>query len=59
MYRRKKEGDKHKDETQSGSPTEKPWKMKDDISLQVLVKEAQESILLLNDEQEQYAALAR
>ncbi|XP_038582320.1 armadillo repeat-containing protein 3 isoform X1 [Micropterus salmoides] len=57
--RKKKEDDKQKDETQPESPTEKPWKMMDDVSLQLLVKEAKEFILPLNDEQEQYAALAR
>lgn len=31
----------------------------DDVQLQHLVKEAKESILLLSDEREQYAALAR
>lgn len=41
------------------SPTEKPWKMMDDISLQLLIKAAKESILPLSDEREQYAALAR
>uniref|UniRef100_A0A7N8XM20 Armadillo repeat containing 3 n=1 Tax=Mastacembelus armatus TaxID=205130 RepID=A0A7N8XM20_9TELE len=50
--------DKHKDETQAESHTEKPWKMMDDDSLHVLVKEAKKSILPLK-EQEQYAALAR
>ncbi|XP_044032814.1 armadillo repeat-containing protein 3 isoform X2 [Siniperca chuatsi] len=56
---KKKEDDKQKDETQPESPTEKPWKMMDDVTLQLLVKEAKESILPLNDEREQYAALAR
>ncbi|XP_040921208.1 armadillo repeat-containing protein 3 [Toxotes jaculatrix] len=56
---KKKEWDKQRDETLPGSPTEKPWKMMDDVSLQVLVKEAKDSILPLNDEREQYAALAR
>ncbi|XP_026148109.1 armadillo repeat-containing protein 3 isoform X4 [Mastacembelus armatus] len=54
----KKNEDKHKDETQAESHTEKPWKMMDDDSLHVLVKEAKKSILPLK-EQEQYAALAR
>ncbi|GAA6228343.1 armadillo repeat-containing protein 3 [Lates japonicus] len=57
--RKKKESDKQKDEIQPESPTEKPWKMMDDVSLQVLVKEAKESILPLNDEREQCASLAR
>ncbi|XP_053198601.1 armadillo repeat-containing protein 3 isoform X2 [Scomber japonicus] len=57
--RRRKEDDKQKDEAQPESPTEKLWKMMDDIPLQNLVKEAKESILPLNDEWEQYAALAR
>ncbi|XP_029978658.1 armadillo repeat-containing protein 3 [Sphaeramia orbicularis] len=56
---RKKEEDKQKDEDQPHSPTEKRWKMMNDVSLQVLVKEAKESILPLNDEREQYVALAR
>ncbi|XP_073344887.1 armadillo repeat-containing protein 3 [Pagrus major] len=50
---------KQKDETPPESPTEKQWKMMADVSLQLLVKEVKESILPLNDEQEQYAALAR
>lgn len=33
--------------------------MMDDVSLQLLVKEAKESILPLSDEREQYADLAR
>uniref|UniRef100_A0A8D3CH00 Armadillo repeat containing 3 n=1 Tax=Scophthalmus maximus TaxID=52904 RepID=A0A8D3CH00_SCOMX len=45
--------------TQPGSPTEEPWKMMDDVSLQVLVKETKESILPLDDEREQCTALAR
>ncbi|XP_042366739.1 armadillo repeat-containing protein 3 [Plectropomus leopardus] len=57
--RKKKEDDKQKDETQPESPTEKAWKMIDDDSLQILVKEVKESILRLSDEREQYAALAR
>ncbi|XP_071341519.1 armadillo repeat-containing protein 3 isoform X2 [Trachinotus anak] len=56
---KKKDGDKQKDESQPASPTEKPWKMMDDVSLQDLLKEAKKSILPLNDEREQYAALAR
>ncbi|XP_036934293.1 armadillo repeat-containing protein 3 isoform X2 [Acanthopagrus latus] len=50
---------KQKDETQPESPTEKLWKMMDDVSLQLLVKEVKESILPLSEEREQYAALAR
>ncbi|XP_069561620.1 armadillo repeat-containing protein 3 [Brachyistius frenatus] len=57
--RKKKEEDKHKDEVWPDSPAEKPWNKMDDVSLQLLVKEAKEFILPLNDEQEQYAALAR
>ncbi|XP_070709364.1 armadillo repeat-containing protein 3 [Pempheris klunzingeri] len=41
------------------SPAGKPWKRMEDVSLQLLVKEAKEAILPLNDEREQYAALAR
>lgn len=59
LYRKKKEDDRHKDETQRETPRDKLWKMIDDIQLQHLVKEAKESILLLSDEREQYAALAR
>ncbi|KAM9337342.1 armadillo repeat-containing protein 3 [Symphorus nematophorus] len=54
-----KEDDKQKDEKRAESPPEKPWKVMDDVSLQLLVKEAEESILSLDDEREQYAALAR
>lgn len=59
--RRRKKDDKQKDETETRpqSPIEKPWKMMDDVSLQLLVKEAKEFILPLSDEREQYAALAR
>ncbi|KAG8009395.1 Armadillo repeat-containing protein 3 [Nibea albiflora] len=57
--RRRKKDDKQKDETRPESPIEKPWKMMDDVSLQLLVKEAKEFILPLSDEREQYAALAR
>ncbi|XP_054479178.1 armadillo repeat-containing protein 3 [Anoplopoma fimbria] len=56
--RKKKEDDKQKDETQPESHTEKPWKMMEDVSLQVLLKEAKESIFSLSDEREQCAALA-
>nr|XP_046226726.1 armadillo repeat-containing protein 3 isoform X2 [Scatophagus argus] len=54
-----KEDDKHKDETPPESPTKKPWKMMNDVSLQLLINKAKESILPLSDEREQYAALAR
>ncbi|KAM7390610.1 hypothetical protein PAMA_008677 [Pampus argenteus] len=57
--RKKKEDDKQKNQAQPESPTEKLWKMMDDVLLQDLVKEAKESILPLNDEREQYATLAR
>ncbi|XP_070784492.1 armadillo repeat-containing protein 3 [Enoplosus armatus] len=57
--RKKKVDEKQKDETRPESPSVQPWKMMDDVSLQLLVKEAKESILPLNDEREQYAALAR
>nr|XP_019942913.1 PREDICTED: armadillo repeat-containing protein 3 [Paralichthys olivaceus] len=56
---KKKDSDQQKDETQPVSPAEEPWKMMDDVSLQVLVKETKESILSLDDEREQCAALAR
>uniref|UniRef100_A0A665WDS9 Armadillo repeat containing 3 n=1 Tax=Echeneis naucrates TaxID=173247 RepID=A0A665WDS9_ECHNA len=58
-YRKKKDSDKEKEETQSESPTKKALKMMDDGLLRVLVKEAKNSILPLNDERERYAALAR
>nr|XP_020465302.1 armadillo repeat-containing protein 3 isoform X2 [Monopterus albus] len=51
-----KEDEKQKAETQP--LTQKPWKMMDDVSLHVLIKEAKRSVLPLN-EREQYAALAR
>ncbi|XP_078136658.1 armadillo repeat-containing protein 3 [Sander vitreus] len=54
-----KKDDKQKNGTQPESPTEKPWKMMDDVSLQLLVNEAKKSILPLSDEREQCAALAR
>ncbi|CAJ1082337.1 armadillo repeat-containing protein 3 isoform X1 [Xyrichtys novacula] len=40
-------------------PTEQPQKMTGDVSLQLLAQKARESILLLADEREQYATLAR
>ncbi|XP_029955924.1 armadillo repeat-containing protein 3 [Salarias fasciatus] len=57
--RKKRKEDKQKDEAQSESVTEKPWSMMDDVSLQILIKEAKESILPLNDERQQFATLAR
>ncbi|KAF1372810.1 hypothetical protein PFLUV_G00253730 [Perca fluviatilis] len=54
-----KKDDKQKNETQPESPTEKPWKMMDDVSLQLLVNKAKNVILPLSDEREQCAALAR
>lgn len=59
LYRKKKEDDRQKDDTQPETAKDKLWKMMDDVQLQHLVKEAKESILLLSDEREQYAALAR
>ncbi|XP_041670218.1 armadillo repeat-containing protein 3 isoform X2 [Cheilinus undulatus] len=56
---RQKEDGGQKEETQPQTPAEKPWKMMDDESLQILIKKAKESILPLNNEREQYAALAR
>uniref|UniRef100_A0A672GU84 EDR1/CTR1/ARMC3-like peptidase-like domain-containing protein n=1 Tax=Salarias fasciatus TaxID=181472 RepID=A0A672GU84_SALFA len=50
--RKKRKEDKQKDEAQSESVTEKPWSMMDDVSLQILIKEAKESILPLNDERQ-------
>ncbi|KAM9333532.1 armadillo repeat-containing protein 3-like [Pholidichthys leucotaenia] len=54
-----KKKDKHKEDDKPESPTEKPWKMIDDFSLQILVKRTKESILPLDSEKEQYEALAR
>ncbi|XP_065805040.1 armadillo repeat-containing protein 3 isoform X4 [Labrus bergylta] len=59
MRKKKKEDDRQKEEAEAESPAEKPLKMMDDISLQLLAKQAKESILPLNDEREQYSALAR
>ncbi|XP_034416561.1 armadillo repeat-containing protein 3 isoform X2 [Cyclopterus lumpus] len=56
---KKTEDDKQKDEAQPESATEKPWKMMEDVSLQLLVKRSKESIMLLRDEREKCAALAR
>ncbi|KAM6971681.1 armadillo repeat-containing protein 3 isoform 3-T3 [Tautogolabrus adspersus] len=56
---KKKKDDRQEEETEPESPAEKTLKMMDDISLQLLAKKAKESILPLNDEREQYSALAR
>lgn len=56
---KKKEDERKKDESHFDAPKEKAQHMIEDVSLQMLIKEAKESILHLNDEQEQYAALAR
>lgn len=48
-----------KDEAQSESSQERNRKVMDDIALPLLVKEVKESIEPLNEEQEQYVALAR
>ncbi|XP_061877181.1 armadillo repeat-containing protein 3 [Entelurus aequoreus] len=48
-----------KDEAQLQCSQESNCKVMDDVSLRFLVKEVKESDLLLNDEEEQYAALAR
>ncbi|XP_056290596.1 armadillo repeat-containing protein 3 isoform X2 [Pseudoliparis swirei] len=55
----KKEDDKQKEEARAESPAEKPWKMMEDVSLQILVKVAKESIISLSDERERWASLAR
>ncbi|XP_072234177.1 armadillo repeat-containing protein 3 [Leuresthes tenuis] len=57
--KKKKEEDKHKDETRFESPIERPQNKTDDVSLEMLVKKAMESILPISDEQQQHAALAR
>ncbi|XP_068160683.1 armadillo repeat-containing protein 3 [Antennarius striatus] len=57
--RKKKKDDKQKDETRPESPVDKPWRMMEDVPLQLLVKEAKESILSLEDDKERYSALAR
>ncbi|XP_041824980.1 armadillo repeat-containing protein 3 isoform X2 [Melanotaenia boesemani] len=57
--RRKKEEDKQKNQAHCESPSLRAQNMTGDVSLQLLVKEAKESILPLNDERKQYAALAR
>ncbi|XP_056155755.1 armadillo repeat-containing protein 3 [Lampris incognitus] len=55
------DGQKEDDEVtkQHESSSEKPWTMTYDTSFQVLVTKATQSILPLNDDSEQYAALAR
>ncbi|KAM9712497.1 armadillo repeat-containing protein 3 [Menidia menidia] len=57
--RKKKEEDKQKDETQSDFQIVRPQNMNEDVSLQMFIKEARESILLIDDEQKQCATLAR
>ncbi|XP_077592555.1 armadillo repeat-containing protein 3 isoform X1 [Stigmatopora nigra] len=42
-----------------GQHTERFWKVMNDVDLRFLVKEVKESIAILNEEQEQYVALAR
>uniref|UniRef100_A0A3Q1FKM1 Armadillo repeat containing 3 n=1 Tax=Acanthochromis polyacanthus TaxID=80966 RepID=A0A3Q1FKM1_9TELE len=59
LLEKKKEEDKQKYEMQFESLIEKPSNTIEDVSLQILVEEAKESILRLSDEKEQYAALAR
>ncbi|KAM4544134.1 armadillo repeat-containing protein 3 [Fundulus diaphanus] len=54
---KKKEKEKQYEEAQE-SPPEKQ-NMMEDVYLQMLIREAKESVLPLKDEQEQYAALAR
>ncbi|XP_038133596.1 armadillo repeat-containing protein 3-like, partial [Cyprinodon tularosa] len=50
---------KKKEDKNKRPPTAKQQKMVEDVSLEMLIKEAQDSILPLKDEEEQYAALAR
>uniref|UniRef100_A0A8C6LNI9 Armadillo repeat containing 3 n=1 Tax=Nothobranchius furzeri TaxID=105023 RepID=A0A8C6LNI9_NOTFU len=57
--RKKKEKVKHTDEPHFESTVVKPQGMIDDVSLQMLVKKAKESIFPLKDDKEQYSALAR
>ncbi|XP_060950018.1 armadillo repeat-containing protein 3 [Limanda limanda] len=59
IEQRQESDHQQEDVTQSVSPAEKPWKMVEDVSLQVLVKETKDYILSLDDEREQCAALAR
>ncbi|XP_061661271.1 armadillo repeat-containing protein 3-like isoform X2 [Syngnathoides biaculeatus] len=49
----------HKKSVEDGQQTERYLKVMNDVALRFLVKEVKESIGLLNDEQEQYVALAR
>ncbi|XP_061614546.1 armadillo repeat-containing protein 3-like isoform X1 [Phyllopteryx taeniolatus] len=49
----------HQKSVEEGYQTERYWKVINDVALRFLVKEVKESIALLNDEQEQYVALAR
>ncbi|XP_030612651.1 armadillo repeat-containing protein 3 isoform X2 [Archocentrus centrarchus] len=56
---KKKKEEKQKDHVQPESPAEKPGGMMEDVSLQILVKNAKKCILPLNDEQKQYEDLAR
>ncbi|XP_008305660.2 armadillo repeat-containing protein 3 isoform X2 [Cynoglossus semilaevis] len=48
-----------KNDSQSESPEQKPWKMVEDAVLQSLIRKVKESILLKEDQHEQYTALAR
>ncbi|XP_056869322.1 armadillo repeat-containing protein 3 isoform X1 [Takifugu flavidus] len=57
--KKKKEDNSPKDMVFPLSPKDTPWEMKDDTTLQGLVKEVEESILSLDDEREKFAALAR
>lgn len=59
LYRKKKEDNSPKDIVSPQSPKDAPWEIKDDSSLQGLVKKVEESILSLDDEREKFAALAR
>ncbi|XP_077410673.1 armadillo repeat-containing protein 3-like [Vanacampus margaritifer] len=49
----------HTKSSEDGQQTERYWKVMNDTALRFLVKEVKESISLLNDEEEQYVALAR
>lgn len=59
LYRKKKEDNSPKGMVFPLSPKDIPWEMKDDTTLQGLVKEVEESILSLDVEREKFAALAR
>lgn len=50
---------RQKNDSQSESPEQKPWKMVEDAVLQSLIRKVKESILLKEDQHEQYTALAR